>query len=88
MTAKRTTYFLTPANPITKESRDIRHRLAAEFDNDLDRIFADLQRKERESGRVLIDRRGERVSANSTMRGSRSGGDPQVENQSLRPDDR
>jgi len=50
-------------NPITDEIRDIRHRLAAAFDNDLDRIFADLQRKERESGRVVIDRRGERATA-------------------------
>ncbi len=50
-------------NPITNEIRDIRHRLAAAFDNDLDRIFADLQRKERESGRVVIDRRGSRATA-------------------------
>ncbi len=50
-------------NPITAEIREIRHRLSAAFDNDLDRIFADLQRQERESGRVVIDRRGERVSA-------------------------
>ena len=45
-------------NPNTKEIREIRHRLAAEFYNDLDRILADLQRKARESGRVVIDRRG------------------------------
>jgi len=49
-------------NPITEEIHAIRHRLAAEFDNDLDLIFTDLQRKERESGRVVIDRRSERVA--------------------------
>lgn len=76
-------------NPITTEIRAIRHRLAAEFDNDLDRIFADLQRKEKESGRVVIDRRGDRVTAdNNTMHRSGGGGISQVENQSPPPGDR
>ena len=52
-------------NPITEEIREIRHRLAAQFGNDLDRIFSDLQRKERESGRVVVDRRGERLVADN-----------------------
>ncbi len=50
-------------SPITNEIRGIRHRLAAAFDNDLDRIFADLQLKERASGCVVIDRLGARANA-------------------------
>lgn len=38
----------------TEEIRAIRHKLAAQFDNDLDRIVADLQRQQRESGREYI----------------------------------
>ena len=43
-------------NPITKQIRESRHRLAARFDNDLDRIVDDLQRRQRESGRLVVDR--------------------------------
>lgn len=35
----------------TEDIRAARHRLAARFDNDLDRIVADLRRQQRESGR-------------------------------------
>ena len=42
-------------NPITREIRETRHRLAAKFDNDLDRIVDDLQRQQRESGRRYVD---------------------------------
>ena len=38
----------------TDEIRAIRHELAARFDNDIDRIFADLLRQQRESGRKYI----------------------------------
>ena len=41
---------LTP----TEEIRAIRHKLAAQFDNDLDRIVADLRRQQAESGREYI----------------------------------
>jgi hypothetical protein len=41
---------LTPTEVI----RAIRHELAAQFDNDLDRIVADLRRQEAESGRQYI----------------------------------
>ena len=44
---------MIPMSP-TEEIRAARHRLAAQFDNDLDRIVADLRRKQRESGRVYI----------------------------------
>ena len=69
-------------NPITKEIREIRHRLAAEFDNDLERIFADLQRRERESGRETIDRRGERMLADNQVLHGSSGGETTLHNQS------
>lgn len=69
-------------NPITEEIREIRHRLAAEFDNDFGRIFADLQWKERESGRVVIDRRGERLTADNHVLHGSSGGGSTLHNQS------
>jgi hypothetical protein len=60
-------------NPITRQIRDIRHRLAEKFDNDLDRIVDDLQRQQRESGRHYVDRTKE--AANHGMAGSGSGGE-------------
>jgi hypothetical protein len=38
----------------TDEIRAIRHELAARFNNDIDRIFEDLQRQQRESGRNYV----------------------------------
>ena len=46
---------MTPLTP-TEDIRAARHSLAAEFDNDLDRIVADLRPKQRESGREYITR--------------------------------
>ena len=42
-----------PESP-TDEIRDIRHELAARFDNDLSRIVEDLRRQQRASGKVYI----------------------------------
>lgn len=42
-----------PIDPITEEIREIKRSLAREFDNDLERIGADLRRRERESGRTF-----------------------------------
>lgn len=44
---------MTPITP-TEDIRAARHTLAAQFDNDLDRIVADLRRQQRESGRKYI----------------------------------
>ena len=44
---------MIPLTP-TEDIRAARHRLAAQFDNDLDRIVADLRRQQRESGREYI----------------------------------
>ena len=60
-------------NPITQEIRDIRHRLAARFGNDLNAIVADLQRQEKESGREFIDRRKSECNMDNKML-DRSGG--------------
>jgi hypothetical protein len=38
----------------TAEIREIRHQLAAKFDNDIDRIYEDLRRKQEQSGRKYI----------------------------------
>jgi hypothetical protein len=58
-------------NPITQQIRDTRHRLAAKFDNDLDRIVNDLQRQQRESDRHYVDR--SKQATNHAVH--RSGGD-------------
>lgn len=42
------------SNPITEEIRAIRRKLAERFDNDLDRIVGDLQRRQGKTGRRLV----------------------------------
>ncbi|MDP1561088.1 MAG: hypothetical protein Q8M16_06800 [Pirellulaceae bacterium] len=56
----------------TEEIKAIRHRLGAEFDYDLDRIFADIQRRQSESGRTYVTRPSRRIANNQAMQ--RSGG--------------
>lgn len=41
-------------NPITEEIREIRHRLAAQFDNDVSRIGAETRRRQTASGRRVV----------------------------------
>ena len=41
-------------NPITEEIREIRHRLADEFENDVYRIGAETRRRQSLSGRCII----------------------------------
>ena len=41
-------------NPITEEIREIRHRLAAQFENDVYRIGAETRRRQLASGRRVI----------------------------------
>jgi len=38
----------------TEEIKAIRHRLGAEMDFDLDRIIADIQQRQKDSGRTYI----------------------------------
>ena len=56
----------------TEEMKEIRHRLGAEFDYDLDRIFADIQRRQAESGRTYVTRPSRKIANNKAMQ--RSGG--------------
>ena len=56
----------------TEEIKAIRHRLGAEFDYDLDRIFADIQRRQSESGRTYVTRPSRRIANNQAMQ--RGGG--------------
>jgi len=64
-----------PMTP-TEEIRAIRHELAAQFDNDLDRIVADLQRQQRESGReyITLPKRTPRQRPTTNKRLQPSGG--------------
>ena len=41
-------------DPITEEIRSIRRKLAAEFDNDISLILADVRQREAADGRVYI----------------------------------
>ena len=43
-------------NPITDEIREIRRRLAAQFDYDVYRIGAEIRRRQAESGRRIVRR--------------------------------
>lgn len=56
----------------TEEMKEIRHRLGAEFDYDLDRIFADIQRRQAESGRTYVTRPSRKFANNKAIQ--RSGG--------------
>lgn len=57
----------------TEEIKAIRHRLGAEFDYDLDRIFADIQRRQSESGQTYVTRPSRRIANNKAMQRSGSG---------------
>lgn len=41
-------------NPVTEEIREIRHRLAAQFENDVSRIGAETRHRQAASGRRVI----------------------------------
>jgi hypothetical protein len=45
----------------TEEIKAIRHRLGAQFDYDLDRICADIQRRQAESGLKYVTRPPRRI---------------------------
>ena len=53
-------------NPITEEIREIRHRLAAQFDNDVYRIGAELRRRQAASGRRVVRLPSRQPVANAT----------------------
>ena len=53
-------------NPITEEIREIRHRLAARFENDVHRIGAEIRRLQAASGRRVVRRAKRPPVATST----------------------
>lgn len=54
-------------NPIIEDIREIRHRLAAQFDNDVYRIGAEIRRGQAASGRRVVRRpRRQPVASNTT----------------------
>ena len=57
---------MTTPDP-TEEIKAIRHRLGAAFDYDLDRIFADIQRHQAESGRTYVTRPPRRIADNNAL---------------------
>ena len=60
----------------TEEIKAIRHRLGAEFDYDLERIFADIQRRQSESGRTYVTRPSRRIANNKDQDRGRISPDP------------
>ena len=54
----------------TVEIKAIRHRLGAAFDYDLDRIFADIQRRQAESGRTYVTMPPRKIAKNTAVHGS------------------
>ncbi len=51
----------------TEEIKAIRHRLGAAFDYDLDRIVADIQRRQAESGIKYVSLPPRRIAKNHGM---------------------
>ncbi len=72
----------------TTEIKEIRHRLGADFDYDLERIFADIQRRQNESGLKYVTLPPRRIANNKPMHGSGEGGVVEVESPSSPPRDR
>ena len=59
-------------DPITEEIREIRRRLAAQCDNDLAKIFADLRQREASSGRTYVTLPARRIDRACAADDSRS----------------
>jgi len=65
----------------TEEIKAIRHRLGEAFDYDLDRIFADIQRRQTESGIKYVSLPPRKIAKNQVLHGS-SGSETTLHNQS------
>lgn len=57
----------------TDEIKAVRHRLGAAFDYDLDRIVADIQRRQNQSGRRYVTMPARKITDNKTMQPSGGG---------------
>ncbi len=51
----------------TEEIKAIRHRLGADFNYDLNLIFADIQRRQSESGRTYVTRPSRKLANIESM---------------------
>ena len=60
----------------TAEIKRIRHQLGADMNFDLDRIFAELKRRQETSGRTYVRRPARKPMANHAMQRSGGGGVP------------
>jgi hypothetical protein len=60
-------------NPITEEIREIRHRLAAQFDNDVLRIGAETRRRQAASGRRAIRLPSRTIANRTSSQGTKNG---------------
>ena len=60
----------------TEEIKAIRHRLGAQFDFDIDRIVADIQRRQAESGRKYITLPPRKLTDNKPLHPSRGSAAP------------
>ena len=80
---------MRPLTP-TEDIRAARHRLAAKFDNDLDRIVADLRRQESESDAkfVTLPSRSPKRTANHAMHQSGEAELSEAVSSTLPPGDR
>ncbi len=72
----------------TEDIKAIRHRLGADFGFNLDRIFADIERRQAESGRTYITRPPRRIADNKALHRSRKAERSEVDNLSSRPGER
>lgn len=70
---------MNPLTP-TEDIRAARHKLAAKFDNDLDRIVADLRHQEAKSDAefITLPSRAPKHTTNQTLNQSRQSGRDQV----------
>lgn len=57
----------------TVEIKAIRHRLGADFGFDLEKIFADIQRRQNESGREYVTMPPRRIADNKAIHPSGGG---------------
>ena len=80
---------MTPLTP-TEDIRAARHKLSAKFNNDLDRIVADLRRQESESDAefVTLSSRSPKHATNNAMHRSGDAERSEVEKPSPPPGDR
>jgi len=72
----------------TAEIKAIRHRLGASLDYDLSRIFADIQRRQKNSGRTYVTMPPRRIADNNAMHGSGEAERSEVDDQPSPPGDR